>query len=147
MSQKSALGEGLGQGSRINGPCELVHKTDSVPCSVILAFAVSWYSPWVCWKCSSVEEDSDLISCPSLVGFAVLYLPPGTGVRSPRWQEPSGPAAPGSCCPVRPSLPPPVCTALPPYVSASQGKTPRPAPQKFTLPGTALGPQEGEPLC
>lgn len=122
---ESALGEGLGQGSRIAGPCELVHMSDSIPCSVILAFAVSWYSPWVCCQFSSVEEDSDLILFPSLVGSVVLYLHPGTDVRSPHWQEPSDPAAPGSGCPICPSLPVvSTITALPPYVFASQGNNP-----------------------
>lgn len=40
-----ALGEGLGQGFRISGPSELVHLSDGVPRSVILALAVCWHSP------------------------------------------------------------------------------------------------------
>lgn len=47
---ESALGEGLGQGSQVIGPFELVHMSDGVPCSVILAFADCWHSPWVCCK-------------------------------------------------------------------------------------------------
>lgn len=123
---ESALGEGLGQGSRISGPCELVHMTDSIPCSVILAFAVSWYGPWVCCKFSSVEEDSDLTLCPSLVGFGALYLRPDTDVRSPGWQEPSSPAAPGG---VVPSAPPSPQCALPcPHMCLPPRE--RPPPQK-----------------
>lgn len=62
--------------------------SDSIPCSVILAFAVSWHSPWVCCQFSSVEEDSNLILFPSLVGSVVLYLHPGTDVRSPAGRSP-----------------------------------------------------------
>lgn len=77
-------------------------QVDRAPCSVILTFAASWHSPWVCCKFSFVEEDSDLILCPSLVGFVILYLHRGADVRSPSGQEPSGPAALGNCCPTRP---------------------------------------------
>lgn len=55
---------------------------------MILAFAVSWHSPWVCCQFSSVEEDSNLILFPSLVGSVVLYLHPGTDVRSPAGRSP-----------------------------------------------------------
>lgn len=103
---ESALGEGLGQGSPVRGPFELVHMSDGAPCAVVLAFAVCWHSPWVCCTLSFAEEDSDLISCPSLMGFAVLHLHRGTDVRSPSWQEPSGPAAPGGGCPACPILAP-----------------------------------------
>lgn len=101
-----ALGEGLGQGFLISGPSELVRLSDGVPCSVILAVAVCWHSPWVRCELSSVEEGSDLSSCLSLVGFGILYLHRGPDVRSLGWQEPAGSAAPGSRSPTCPFLSP-----------------------------------------
>lgn len=45
-----------------------------LPLLLILAFTVSWNSPWVCCKFSFVEEDSGLILCPLLVGFATSSI-------------------------------------------------------------------------
>lgn len=118
---ESALGEGLGQGSSIEGPFELVHTSDSIPHSVILVPLLFLGTVLGCVVNFPLLKNSDLILCPSLVGFAILYLHLGIDVRSPSWQEPSGQAAPGSCHPAYPvpSLVPtttalPLCSCLPP---------------------------------